>query len=1146
MLLPPCELGRCASARRVTLLALLTVSCLVVLPSTSPDGSDRPGPGFTAGVSELAWVEDSHSYSLNGQYISDLKWSPDHTLIAAATASKELGIIDPDVWPKYRSVNLTGGYILSVDWSPDGECLAASSVNGSVVILDTQDWTIQHTIEFPSRMDVMPVAYSPDGRWLFVGRDDTVSVLNTTSWSADRRGTYEDARDIHHMACSPDGSMLIVTHGRGCLILDAEYLDVIQDTGSSQSLDGCWSPESDYYAATARTGICNIVRAPRFLVVMTLYGHHPEGEVNDASWSGDGSLLTTCRSNGWITVWETETWNEVHTIHPRVEDVTQVAWGEDVSVIASGDAEANVILYRLDPKCFVELSAGSRLYANYTAYDFNVNANPIPNATMPSVVRMTLDPDGANVTLECGLIPGGGYIGEASDPEDLVDLQSGLWDVIWDGANNTGHIHFKVMFNWTWPHEDPCDVRLEMVREGDASQQVTAEEFFSVENDLELVGTLSAEGEWQGQLSEGDWVRGGENVTLSGPVLVYQGTDDLYPRPPLEAVLAEDDGTRAVAPVVRGRPLELTLPMQSSTDVDELLTLGLAQLPDTAELVNRPTFRLSVDGDAPVLFDAVPDPEEWHCTSEVMVAISARDVNTSGVDASTLELRWSTGGTDAFGPWTRGPLAVDERGATVEGFARLTLPDGDDNYVMWRVRDMVGNVARTAALRVRVDTVNVTFTDPVPSDQAWICRLLVLCGVTVTDLEGSGIDVSTIQFRVSPRNLSQYGEWVDWDEGSQGDATVVRPRTEVEFALSTHNYVQWRAMDIAGNGFTVSPHYRVRVDVQPITFGHFTPEEGRFVGPSPVTCGVTVADNPGGSLVDLASIEYRCGGQWTSAGMEGSSPEMRFTIVVEMADGRDNRVQFRGLDVAGNGPASSPEYTVWVDSTPPAFDLSPGSEDKQEGPWVEVSVTIVDELSGVNASSVICRCRPEGGAFGQWTAVEVTLADGEAVGTVPLDLRPGRGNLVQFRASDMVGNAGESGDHAVWVNGPPTARISSPSEEGSYDDSGPLLLSANGSEDPDGDRLEYTWYVSGNSSAVGRGSEIHRLLGPGEVEITLVVVDDMGAEGSASVRITVEHVEPPGVTGEEDGFPWVLLIVVIALLLSAVAIVRWRVVAGRR
>ncbi|NIP36777.1 MAG: hypothetical protein GWN18_17580, partial [Thermoplasmata archaeon] len=69
---------------------------------------------------------------------------------------------------------------------------------------------------------------------------------------------------------------------------------------------------------------------------------------------------------------------------------------------------------------------------------------------------------------------------------------------------------------------------------------------------------------------------------------------------------------------------------------------------------------------------------------------------------------------------------------------------------------------------------------------------------------------------ISHANLSGYGDWQSWDS-STGDSQEISVSQLMAMGDSPYNFVQWRAKDIAGNGYTTSPHYRVRVDATPIS-----------------------------------------------------------------------------------------------------------------------------------------------------------------------------------------------------------------------------------------------------------------------------------------------------------------------------------------
>jgi hypothetical protein len=258
----------------------------------------------------------------------------------------------------------------------------------------------------------------------------------------------------------------------------------------------------------------------------------------------------------------------------------------------------------------LHVDGGPCLYAGYKAYDFKVNMKPNGDASVRGV-RLTLDPDGADVTVE--------WNGSPSSNLDFVPyngsyvkLLSSKDDIKSDDKNKTTWAHFLLYFDWEWPHEEPCDAVIEIFNISGGVRTFVQKECFYVENDLDFYGELTAIGERQGPLADGGWVAGGERVTFSGPRVVYQGTTDVFPPERVfNAVVQDDDGDFVEASVPPGVPIRLSIAADAKTDPNESYTLTLQDLPGTAKLMTQPVFNLRVDADEPVFKNPIPDSEDW-------------------------------------------------------------------------------------------------------------------------------------------------------------------------------------------------------------------------------------------------------------------------------------------------------------------------------------------------------------------------------------------------------------------------------------------------------------------------------------------------------------------------------------------------------
>ena len=832
-------------------------------------------------------------------------------------------------------------------------------------------------------------------------------------------------------------------------------------------------------------------------------------------------------------------------------------WGEDW-----GEHPRHGYLLIIHGKGILERMANlalpgeSTLYAAHSECEIIANLVPLEGQGAIQRATITLDPGGADVSLLWDPAASDNPFKVVEDPLGCIDLTSTAEDVETESATGAVRPHFKFVPGWDWPHEGPCDVDLIIGTESGEVGPLPTTDMFNVVTSLEFQSPPTLRGEWQGLLEEGDWVRAGEQVNISGIRVVYAGSEDIEPNCEMTPVVTDDDGDSREGLYNSKFFWDVAIHMDEETDLDEVLTLSMKDLPGNAALRENLSIHLPVDGDLPVFGHPVPVDQDWHAVTSVMVSMTVTDVNGSGPDPATLEVSWRTRDAAEWSTWSMDGLGVSMYGGTVEGLVTLDLEDGDENRVRWRVRDMVGNGYAEFVQTIKVDTQNVSFTDPFPDPGSWLRDRAAECGVTITDLEGSGIDVSTIQYRVSPRNLSQYGEWTDWDEGSQGNAETVTPMVSLELAESTRNYIQWRAFDIAGNGITTSPHYLLRVDLTPPMFEGFSPGPDEVQDTAEVECEEDVRDNLQGSGVDLASVLYRYAfndskplwSAWMEVGMTGVADGTRFSVVLDLAHGRHNRVQFQCFDVAGNGPVMSEEHLVAVDNRPPVILwMEPTEDEKQPDGTVTVRIGIRDDLTGVDRDSISCAFSTDGviPEFPGSSVDEVTEDGATIIGTMTLALEPGKDNVVRFAAVDIVGNLVVSEVRSIWVNRPPEAVIASPLEGTQFLDGEDVVVNGGGSTDPDGDTLDFLWLLEGSNVA---SEEVANLtLDVGTHNLTLVVRDDVGAEDRTTITISVEEWVQPH-TGEEplDDWPLVVFVLLLVLVLSVAAAVIWRTRVAER
>jgi hypothetical protein len=244
------------------------------------------------------------------------------------------------------------------------------------------------------------------------------------------------------------------------------------------------------------------------------------------------------------------------------------------------------------------------------------------------------------------------------------------------------------------------------------------------------------------------------------------------------------------------------------TSFDFTTTLGLPdgprnalylrlRLADRPETYQSPPFYLQVDT-RPVGIELVgPSPSLWvtggMATSTVLITDSA-----SGPLSTSIRYRFMAQGTEMWSPWTEPSLEPTPGGFRAKGI--VPVNDGVDNFVVWKAYDVAGNAEVTSLYqRILADSRSVGFERPVPGDGARLDSISRV-SIDVTDGDGSGVDLSTVEYKVDLPGGTSTG----WRPAGR-DGLVTRATMYVQVALPVGTSVlTWRAQDAAGTAAGVS------------------------------------------------------------------------------------------------------------------------------------------------------------------------------------------------------------------------------------------------------------------------------------------------------------------------------------------------------
>ncbi len=546
-------------------------------------------------------------------------------------------------------------------------------------------------------------------------------------------------------------------------------------------------------------------------------------------------------------------------------------------------------------------------------------------------VTVTVDPGGADVTFRwtqrtnvMQLEPG------AKAHADFT----GVWGESWkDIKERTWELLADMTFKWSFPTEGPVDVRV-VVRDDQTRIHVfTFEDVLTVRARLALSGPVQARSDDR-PVGPGSWVRGGSELALEVPPVIYAGSPNVRPAPGTATIVIWWEGGE----VARGAPSDggvwsVTLTMPMAARVSVVVSVGLVDLPEGARGPLPVLLPLEVDGRAPVFLSVSPSGGAWLRDGSVEIGARITDGDGAGVDAFKVQWQAWPAGADDWGEWTSAAVVPSADGSSLEAVAYAELPEGRGSRVRWRAVDLLGNgPALSPEVSVDVDSTPVRVV--AAGDEGWHRDGTAALSCVVTDpagdagVPGSGVVPASVEWRVLNPGASDWTAWasapVVVETGPAGS-----PRTSVSAEALVPleeglNLVMWRAVDAAGNAVVASDPIEVWADLTPPRLVESSPQDVTFPRPEDVVFAVALEDE-GPSGVDAGSIEFSLSagsldewGPWVAVDPTDVQGGVVRAAAAANVTGHDNWVRWRGTDVAGNGPVEWGPFKLAVNLPPEA------------------------------------------------------------------------------------------------------------------------------------------------------------------------------------------------------------------------------------
>jgi hypothetical protein len=395
-------------------------------------------------------------------------------------------------------------------------------------------------------------------------------------------------------------------------------------------------------------------------------------------------------------------------------------------------------------------------------------------------------------------------------------------------------------------------------------------------------------------------------------------------------------------------------------------------------------------------------------------------------------------------------------------------------------------------------------------------RAHVVASVLVSDPDTVPFALN-ISYTLTP-DLSEVapGEGYNFTRQNAGTATV---RATLEFWAPDGIYtLQWTVDDGAGHADSDATAFAVDLTSPRIEFTVPPPSRTPEVW---VTIDIT--DETAGVALEDVQVLFRsqCNESWSplTPYLTAIGGHVVGEVQVFLCEGANNTLQILAYDRGGLGNSTG-LIQLMLDSEAPLFGAHrPASFTTADGPTVELSASVLDEVAGTNLSTVQFQVSKNGGvSWGPWANATVKVFGSYHVASANESFAPGTAAAVRWRAFDVLGNGpGEQVAVHFTVNGPPFLISFEPTEDARFLEGQEITFSARFA-DPDADHVRTTFYsdidgfvgeLTGRHEVDPSGDSFRRTLSLGTHNLTVVGEDGHGNKVAYTYTLSVVVRPPP-------------------------------------
>jgi hypothetical protein len=247
-------------------------------------------------------------------------------------------------------------------------------------------------------------------------------------------------------------------------------------------------------------------------------------------------------------------------------------------------------------------------------------------------------------------------------------------------ASDKWTISYKIKFAWNLPWANMLVTPVVYVidKESNTAIQTFGTKTYIVVNNLIFSGTLTATGQYQGALSSGSWVRGGESITWTGLTVYYSASTVSPLDSDFDIRIRDNDGTTWTQ--TTGSALNLVTTADLTNKTSDIHTIDIINVPGGGPHGST-TYEIKIDNEKPAKpLTVTATPSGWTSTNSFSVDWT-NPADLSGIVTGTRYKLDFPPTSDTDGTWV----------ATKPITSISVSGDGSHTIYVW-LKDAVGNV----------------------------------------------------------------------------------------------------------------------------------------------------------------------------------------------------------------------------------------------------------------------------------------------------------------------------------------------------------------------------------------------------------------------------------------------------------------------